>query len=315
MRTSKVGFFLVFITLTGVLMINETASAEYYKVITEASHPAYGNMIVADNGVPFYSIVNHNAGILEVHTEPGGGGWSYDSLELTGSVTIAHFLLYSAFSLNVSTGVSVATLTIYYEDGDSKSLDLIEGVNIAEWAYDRPEAQPYLMHDKVPPIYSWLTHLDSEYWYEGHLFYASMDLELRPLDRIELVLNHQPDEWFAARIAGITLSGKVSIDIKPGDYPNTINIKSEGNVPVAILSELDFDATTVDPSTVIFAGASALRIGGGPEDVNGDGLMDIVLHFKTQDLDLQPGDTEAFLGGKTFDGLEFAGCDSVRIIE
>jgi len=47
----------------------------------------------------------------------------------------------------------------------------------------------------------------------------------------------------------------VAIDIKPGSYPNPINLGSHGLTPVAILSTLDFDATIVDPETVLLAGA------------------------------------------------------------
>jgi hypothetical protein len=47
----------------------------------------------------------------------------------------------------------------------------------------------------------------------------------------------------------------VSIDIKPGSYPNSINLCSHGVVPVAILSGDGFDATTIDPTSVMFAGA------------------------------------------------------------
>jgi hypothetical protein len=114
---------------------------------------------------------------------------------------------------------------------------------------------------------------------------------------------------------GIPVPGWVNIDIKPGSFPNSINLRSKGKVPVAILSSPIFDATTVDRSTVVFAGASPLPIGKSPEDVNSDGLLDVVLHFETKDLDLQPGDTEACLGGKTLNGQEFEGCDSVRIVK
>jgi outer membrane protein assembly factor BamB len=91
----------------------------------------------------------------------------------------------------------------------------------------------------------------------------------------------------------------VTIDIKPG------------NVPVAILSSAIFDATTVDQNTVEFAVAHPLPIGGIPEDVDGDGLLDIVLYFETADLNLPPDDTEACLTGKTFSGQEFIGCESI----
>lgn len=107
----------------------------------------------------------------------------------------------------------------------------------------------------------------------------------------------------------------VTIDIKPGSFPNSINLKSKGNVPVAILSSPTFDATTVDQSTAVFINASPLSIGKTPKDVNGDGLLDVVLHFKTQDLDLQTGDAEACLTGEMYDGQIFKGCDSVRIIK
>lgn len=107
----------------------------------------------------------------------------------------------------------------------------------------------------------------------------------------------------------------VVIDIKPGSFPNTINLESKGNIPVAILSDPTFDATTVDRSTVVFAGASPLPIGKTPEDVNGDGLLDVVFHFGTQKLNLQIGDTKACLSGKTFSGQNFADCDSVLIVK
>ncbi|HET7842359.1 MAG TPA: kelch repeat-containing protein [Terriglobia bacterium] len=68
----------------------------------------------------------------------------------------------------------------------------------------------------------------------------------------------------------------VSIDIKPGDSTNTINLKSNGVVPVAILGSKTFDPMTVDPSTVTFAGAHVATRGRGAPmtgqaDVNGDG--------------------------------------------
>ncbi|NIM51710.1 MAG: hypothetical protein GTN78_25700 [Gemmatimonadales bacterium] len=107
----------------------------------------------------------------------------------------------------------------------------------------------------------------------------------------------------------------VDIDIKPGSFPNSINRKSKGNVPVALLSSATFDATTADRSTVEFADASPLDIGKSPEDVNDDGLLDVVFHFATQSLNLPDGTTEACMTGKTTDGRQFKGCDSVRLVK
>ena len=111
----------------------------------------------------------------------------------------------------------------------------------------------------------------------------------------------------------------VSIDIKPGSYPNSINLGSQGNVSVAIFSAADFDATNVDPTTVTLEGASVRLKGKGIpmssfEDVDGDGLLDIVVHVDTSALLISSGDTEAILEGETFDGVRIRGTDTVRIV-
>lgn len=105
----------------------------------------------------------------------------------------------------------------------------------------------------------------------------------------------------------------ITIDIKAGSTPNPINLKSKGNIPVAILSDNNFDATTIDRSTVVFAGTAPLPIGQSTADINGDGRKDMVLHFDTQRLNLQTTSTEACLTGKTLKGQEFKGCDSVVV--
>ncbi len=108
----------------------------------------------------------------------------------------------------------------------------------------------------------------------------------------------------------------VAIDIKPGSYPNSINPKSKGVIPVAILTDQDFDATTVDVSTVVFGLAGAQpKHNGHIEDVDGDGDDDLMLHFKTQDTGIQCGDTEATLSGVTFGSQAIEGSDFINTVE
>jgi hypothetical protein len=112
---------------------------------------------------------------------------------------------------------------------------------------------------------------------------------------------------------------RITIDIKPGDPDNTINLKSRGTVPVAILGSATFDPTTVDPATVTLAGAPVATRGNGVPmtsiaDVNGDGYLDLLLHFRTQDLQLTRASTEAVLYGQTFSGQRIRGADAVRIV-
>ena len=111
----------------------------------------------------------------------------------------------------------------------------------------------------------------------------------------------------------------VEIDIKPGRHPNSINLKSRGVIPVAILTTDEFDATTVDPNTVELAGAGVAIRGKGKlrarkKDVDKDGDLDLLVHVKTKDLDIEPGTTAVTLTGETYDGTPIEGSDDIVII-
>jgi hypothetical protein len=106
------------------------------------------------------------------------------------------------------------------------------------------------------------------------------------------------------------------VDIKPGSDPNSINPKSKGVIPVAVLTTDDFDAMTVDPLSVEFgpSGAKETHGKGHIEDVDGDGDQDMVLHFKTQQTGIQCGDSEASLTGKTTSGEDITGTDGIQTV-
>ena len=112
----------------------------------------------------------------------------------------------------------------------------------------------------------------------------------------------------------------VDIDIKPGSYPNSINLGSHGVIPVAILSSVDFDATQIDPATVTLAGSEVAIRGKGKllahqEDINGDGLLDLVVQVETENLDSgQFQDGNAKITGETFSGDLIVGYDEINIV-
>jgi hypothetical protein len=124
------------------------------------------------------------------------------------------------------------------------------------------------------------------------------------------------DTWVLTDANGIIT---VAIDIKPGEDPPSINPKSHGKIPVAILSSSTFDVTTqVDRTSLTFGhtgdeqSLAFCNLHG--RDVNGDGLLDLVCHFYTQKTRFKTGDTVGVLKGKTVTGAPIRGTDSIRIV-
>jgi hypothetical protein len=111
----------------------------------------------------------------------------------------------------------------------------------------------------------------------------------------------------------------IKVDIKPGSDENPINLGAKGVLPVAILATLGLieDIDDVD--------ATAINVGGVPpvkytiEDVNDDGLDDLIFHFKIQELvsadALTTATEELTIEAKlTVDGADVRGSDVVRIV-
>lgn len=126
----------------------------------------------------------------------------------------------------------------------------------------------------------------------------------------------QVNEWFAYNNSGsfnVEISPFSLIDIKPDDFPNIINPRNNGVIPVAILTTAEFNAASVDPATLRFGatGTEAPAAHSALEDVDGDGDTDMILQFRTQETRIVCGATIAFLTGRTFGGQVIQGSDSV----
>jgi len=123
---------------------------------------------------------------------------------------------------------------------------------------------------------------------------------------------------FELEVANPTIA--VSIDVKPGSDTNPINPKSKGKIPVAILSMPDFDAPSmVDVSSLTFGKhgneESLVFCNQEGEDVNGDGLLDLVCHFDNQlTLLNNPKSSFGYLEGNTMDGTPLEGSDTITIL-
>jgi hypothetical protein len=109
----------------------------------------------------------------------------------------------------------------------------------------------------------------------------------------------------------------VSIEIKPPvSAPVPVNPKEDGVTPVAILGTSSFDVTTIDPAS--------LRLGPGgsapqpnqvhTEDVNSDGIPDLVAQFPSQAIGARCNDTALFLTGMTVAGVPIQGSEAIQTV-
>lgn len=144
-----------------------------------------------------------------------------------------------------------------------------------------------------------------------------------PIDRgsaVNLIFLRDNDLGEQYQVNSVTVTTPfprpLAIDIKPGSAANPINPRSHGVIPVAVLTEDDFDAQDIDPSTLQFGpgGAAIAHAQAHPQDVDGDGDIDLVAHFRTADTGIQCGDVEATVTGETFDGIPLAGTDVIRTL-
>jgi hypothetical protein len=116
----------------------------------------------------------------------------------------------------------------------------------------------------------------------------------------------------------------VTIDIKPGSDPNSINLCSDGAVPVAIMGSAKFDVNNINTDTLRLADAAVKVVGKkdphtlcSTEDVNADGYDDLVCHFNTTELAtiLDGTSTSATLKGQTVSGTPIQGSANVTIVK
>lgn len=156
---------------------------------------------------------------------------------------------------------------------------------------------------------------------------ATRSVELTDLERgrsVELgVAGQLADKRLGDRATRVLpkadAEGAVAIDIRPDSLTNPINLRTKGVVPVAVLSEPGLDAGALDIGLMCFGDAEqkgerdctprhATR---HLQDVDGDGLQDLVLHFDVQETGIDAGDSSACLSGRRLSGTAFESCDTI----
>lgn len=188
-------------------------------------------------------------------------------------------------------------------------------LNVPMTPYELQAGQRYAIVASAAGLQTWSTYV----WLIGaDLGYADgTELEGYPASGVLA----QQDRDTPFRVNGTT-EIPVDVDVLPSDDPNEVSLKSKGVLPVAVLSSADFDAATLDPTTIRLGDPElsgvAQPVRCSWEDVDLDGRIDLVLKFSMPTLvangAIDADSLELSLTGETTDGGAVAGSDAVVVV-
>jgi hypothetical protein len=132
---------------------------------------------------------------------------------------------------------------------------------------------------------------------------------------IELEVSDGAESSFDSVMVVALLESEIVIDIHPGSTVNPVNPNLKGVLPVAILGSALLDVTQIDARSLRFGtGMTPETHGKGHlEDVNDDGLLDLLGHYAVLSSGIRVGDKQACLTA-TLGGTVFGGCDRIRTV-
>lgn len=130
-----------------------------------------------------------------------------------------------------------------------------------------------------------------------------------------LTVEFDDNRFGGSAFYGIVLSPaprEIRIDVKPFLAGVGIDLMSTGEVRVAILGDISFDALQVDPASASFGPGVALPVRSEWMDYNRDGYKDRGLLFRVNEVGFACGDQWVTLVASTYDGEALAGTDDVH---
>lgn len=104
----------------------------------------------------------------------------------------------------------------------------------------------------------------------------------------------------------------INIEVRPGSREFApINPNSKGVIPVALLSKNGFNALDINPAKVTFGAKGTetgpVRCNANGQDVNGDGLPDMLCFFNNHTAGFKHDSLQAYVRGSTRAGVSFEG--------
>ena len=323
-------------TVDDLLNINDAMNGEYLKLIEEGTAPIAYEAYDTEGQV----VIN---GCLDPVYQPGHG-FGYLKGEVTGtedliftfdpSITVTSFSIRMVdygdnftYVMPYSQNTHEVKLVAYNSEGDDVSTDSLiftstgYGTTLADGTPLSTAGDACLATTGQPGQWIFIV--------------SGQDIERVELQFIPVFLTEWGVWWSVSTEADVafddicfTYDGgvvNIDIDIKPGSYPNSLNINGHGVIPVAILGRADFDVTEIDTSTLDFAGL-AVRVKPNDvsqcsiDDVSGpdgvpDGFDDLVCQFVDDPSKWVPGNGTATLTGEMIDGTLFEGTDDINVVQ
>lgn len=259
--------------------------------VSEATSPSHGSLTVNAEGTITYTPTANYSGSdsFSYSISDGRGGSDTATVNITvNAVNDDPEAVDAVFALdeNSAVGTAVGQITATDIDGDDLTfaLDPLEA-DAAAFAIDPDTgvlsvADPSLLDFEVQSQFDFTVHVADG---QGGQTTAAVRVDLN--DVLE-----------------------VAIDILPGDDTNSVNLRSK-EIEVAILA-----TATFDPLLRLDLGSLRLRVPGSSpgagvithpkhgykyelRDVSGDGILELVVKFKTSDTGLQRNDTSMILEG------------------
>lgn len=208
------------------------------------------------------------------------------------------------------------TVTVYIGGADVEGGDLYVSSDNSSWTKVGEIRPP------VPNPY------DSTGWIDVYYAVGFDVTGLGPVNYAKVVSVQPGNDGLEVDAFGLPAFG---IDLKPGSYPNSVNLCSKGAVTVAILGSEVFDVFNIDLDSLILGSASPRLIGKGNksscsyEDVSGDfsltmegmpdSYTDLVCQYSTLDLGDVAGQSAVNVAGSLLDGTPFEGTDTINIVK
>ncbi|MGI9308805.1 MAG: hypothetical protein ACR2P6_06065 [Gammaproteobacteria bacterium] len=121
---------------------------------------------------------------------------------------------------------------------------------------------------------------------------------------------------FEVQLEKVVPSTVIMLDVSPNDPDNKVYPNQSGQLPVAVLGGLTFDATQVDPATVTFGLGEATPVDPPViSQVDGQHGDDATFKFAVPQTGILCNDTDVTISGETYAGEPIQGTDTIDATE